>query len=67
MTFEEKMQRIQQIAEMLEDANTGLEESLKLYEEGIGLVRECSETLQKAESRMMLFNKDAAKGIEDEN
>ena len=67
MTFEEKMQRIQQIAEMLEDANTGLEESLKLYEEGISLVRECSETLQKAESRMMLFNKAAAKGIEDEN
>lgn len=58
MKFEDKMQRIQEIAAQLEDTEVGLEESLKLYEEGIALVRECSKTLEEAEVRLNMLRAD---------
>lgn len=48
MTFEEKMKRIEEISALMDRKETGLEESLKLYEEGIRLIRECNEILEEA-------------------
>lgn len=53
MTFEEKIAKLSQIVEQLEAGNDlPLENSLKLFEEGIGLVVSCRETLEKAEQRV---------------
>ena len=53
MTFEEKLTKLTQIVEQLEQGNDlPLEDSLKLFEEGIGLVRACRETLENAEQRV---------------
>lgn len=53
MTFEEKFAKLTQIVQALEDSSElPLEESLKLYEEGVGLVRACREVLEKAELRI---------------
>ena len=49
MKFESSMERLEQIVRALESGDMGLEESLKLYEEGITLVRSCNETLEQAE------------------
>ena len=53
MTFEEKLTKLSQIVERLEEGNDlPLENSLKLFEEGIGLVLSCRETLENAEQRI---------------
>ena len=53
MTFEEKLAKLTQIVEKLEAGNElPLEDSLKLFEEGVGLVSSCRELLEKAEQRV---------------
>lgn len=53
MTFEEKLTKLTQIVEQLETGNElPLEKSLKLFEEGVGLVSSCREMLETAEQRV---------------
>ena len=47
--FEASMKRLEEILRLLESGNASLDDSLKLYEEGIGLVRACSDRLERAE------------------
>ena len=54
MTFEEKFAKLSQIVEQLEQGNDlPLENSLKLFEEGIGLVASCRQMLENAEQRVV--------------
>ncbi len=54
MTFEEKLSKLSQIVEELEEGNDlPLENSLKLFEEGIGLVASCRQMLENAEQRVV--------------
>ena len=48
-TFEQNMARLEQIVRTLERGDAPLEESLKLFEEGTGLVRSCGQLLDQAE------------------
>ena len=48
-TFEENMQRLEQIVRAMERGDVPLEESLKLFQEGTGLVESCSRLLDEAE------------------
>lgn len=48
-TFEESMNRLEQIVRSLEQGNVPLEESLKLFQEGTELVRSCGKLLDEAE------------------
>ena len=48
-TFEENMQRLEQIVRSLERGDAPLEESLKLFQEGTGLVASCGKLLDEAE------------------
>ena len=48
-TFEQNMARLEQIVRTLERGDAPLEESLKLFEEGTGLVRSCGALLDAAE------------------
>lgn len=53
MTFEEKLTKLTQIVEQLESGNElPLEDSLKLFEDGVGLVSSCREMLENAEQRV---------------
>ncbi len=54
--FEASLARLEEIARRLDGGNDGLEASLKLYEEGIGLVRECTEALDAAEKKMKILS-----------
>lgn len=64
-TFEESMARLEEIVRTLESGNATLDESLKLYEEGISLVRVCSSKLDDAEKKIKLLNV-TADGVVDE-
>ena len=48
-TFEENMQRLEQIVRAMERGDVALEESLKLFQEGTELVRSCGKLLDEAE------------------
>lgn len=49
MTFEESMQRLEQIVRIMERGEAPLEESLKLFQEGTELVRKCGKLLDEAQ------------------
>ena len=48
-TFEQSMQRLEQIVRAMERGDVPLEESLKLFQEGTELVRTCNELLENAQ------------------
>ena len=52
LSFEEAYQRVESIVEALEKGETTLEESLKIFEEGMTLVKQCSDKLNDAETRL---------------
>ena len=49
MTFEQSMQRLEQIVRAMERGDVALDESLKLFQEGTELVRSCGKLLDEAE------------------
>ena len=49
MTFEASMVRLEQIVRTMERGDVSLEESLKLFQEGTELVRNCGKLLDEAE------------------
>lgn len=54
--FESSLARLEEIVRRLDGGNDGLEASLKLYEEGIGLVRECTKALDAAEQKVKILS-----------
>ncbi len=52
MSFEQDLERLEQIAGQLDRADLSLDESLALFEEGIQRLRAASEALTKAEGRV---------------
>ena len=48
-TFEESMQRLEQIVRAMDQGDVPLEESLKLFQEGTQLVRSCNQLLDEAQ------------------
>jgi exodeoxyribonuclease VII small subunit len=58
-TFEQALSQLEQIVQKLEKGELPLEESLRLYEEGIRLSRLCHGKLEEAEGRIEVLLKDA--------
>jgi exodeoxyribonuclease VII small subunit len=58
LKFEDCLARLEQIVTALEAGNLPLEESLKVFEEGVTLARHCSRYLDEAERRIELLAKD---------
>lgn len=52
MDFEKKLGRLEEIVQKMEKGELALEESLKLFEEGIKLSRECHTQLNEAEAKV---------------
>ena len=51
-TFEEKMQRLEEIVRAMERGDVALEESLKLFQEGTELVQSCGKQLEEAKMQV---------------
>ncbi len=51
-TFEQNMQRLEQIVRAMERGDVPLEESMKLFQEGTELVRGCGKLLDEAEMQV---------------
>ena len=50
--FESALKRLEQISDLLENEETPLEESIKLFEEGIELKEYCEEKLKSAKVKI---------------
>lgn len=65
-SFEELLNRVQEISNLLDGDVVDLEESLKLYEEGILLTKECYTRLNKAELKITELKNDLERSIKIE-
>lgn len=52
MDFEKKLGRLEEIVQKMDKGDLALEDSLKLFEEGIKLSRECQTRLTEAEAQV---------------
>ena len=58
--FETSLKRLEEIVAELESGELGLEQSLKLFEEGVKLARVCNARLEEAERKVEILLKDKA-------
>lgn len=58
-TYEAKIERLRIIISKIEDGNTSLDESMKLYEQGAALVKQCETLLAEAELKITTLSRDA--------
>ena len=56
MTFEDAIKKLEKIALALENEKIELDESLKLYEEGVKLVRYCNRLIESAERKIKVLS-----------
>lgn len=57
MTYEQSVQRLDEIVRNMEKGDVPLEESLKLFEEGAALIAACSKMLDEAEQKVVKLKK----------
>ena len=57
LNFEQALSRLDEIVRHLEKGDLPLSESLALYEEGIGLIKQCSIMLDEAEQKVVKLKK----------
>lgn len=58
LSYEESVKRLEKIVEDLESGNLSLDESIKKYEEGISLYKNCSKLLQEYENKVEILSKN---------
>lgn len=59
-SFEEAMKRLEEIVRLLENGQVSLDESIKLYEEGVALVNSANNLLTSAKQKLMTVSGDVA-------
>lgn len=55
LSFEQSMVRLEEIVSLMEKGDVPLEQSMALFEEGSGLLRECTKQLDAAEQKVTLL------------
>jgi len=54
-TFEQAIERMEEIISRLSDGNLGIDESVALYEEGVKLAAFCDEKIKEAKRKITLL------------
>ncbi len=65
-SFEDKMKKLEEIANELEKGELNLDDSVSKFEEGMKLSKECSEILEKAEKKITMLIKDEDGNISED-
>lgn len=66
ISIEETFKMLDEIIQKMEDKDTSLEESFAAYEQGMKLIQNCSESLDRVEKRIELIHKQTAVGNQEE-
>ncbi|MDD2574143.1 MAG: exodeoxyribonuclease VII small subunit [Bacillota bacterium] len=64
LSFEEAMDRMEEIVALLEDGELALDKSLEVFEEGIRLYRYLTKKLEKVEGRVRIIMEDQDGAVE---
>ncbi len=64
--FEDKMKELEEIAQELENGELNLDESMKKFEMGMKLSKECTKILDEAEKKIMILVNDNGELKEEE-
>ncbi|MBQ9871668.1 MAG: exodeoxyribonuclease VII small subunit [Eubacterium sp.] len=56
LSIEESLARIEAIIQTLESPDTGLQDAMKLYTEGVGLLDDCQKTLEGVEQQLKVLS-----------
>jgi exodeoxyribonuclease VII small subunit len=67
LSFEQALERLEQISQALEQGGLKLEEAIALYEEGIGLLKTCHQRLNAAELKIGQLNAPLEEETEGED
>jgi len=59
LSFEESLEKLEALAEQIEQGKIGLEESIAKYEEGMGLIKQCRQMLTQAEQKIQKLHEQA--------
>jgi exodeoxyribonuclease VII small subunit len=65
--FEQSLQKLELLVKNLESGTLPLEEALKSFQEGVGLVKQCQTLLSQAEQKVEVLTKAGSDGIETKN
>jgi exodeoxyribonuclease VII small subunit len=57
--FEKSLARLEEVVRRLESPQLSLDDAMKLFEEGVGLSRECQKQLEDAEGRVEILLRKA--------
>ena len=57
MNLDEKLKKLKDITEKLESGNVGMEEGIKLFEEGTAVAKECYTALNEAKGKITQIKK----------
>ena len=57
-TFEESLKQLEKIVDQLEGGDLPLEESIRLFEEGVRLSTACKQELEAAEGKVQILMKE---------
>ncbi len=57
MTFEEALQKLEDMSEMIRDEETSVDEAVKCYEEGMQCYNLCKDLLKKTEQKIEVYEK----------
>lgn len=55
MTYEEAYAKLEECTQQLESGELSLDESLKIFEKAVGLIRYCGEKLEGAKKQMLVL------------
>ncbi len=64
LSFEDKMNKLKEIVDLLEQGKITLAESVKLYKEGLELTQKCKEELEKAKHEVKILQNDTLEDFE---
>lgn len=64
-SFEQALKRLEEIVETLEAGNIALEDSIKIYQEGILLSKQCRGMLDEAEGKVMAIMNRSGEQMEE--
>jgi exodeoxyribonuclease VII small subunit len=65
-SFEDSLKKLESIVDRLEKGDLSLEESIKLFEEGVGLSAVCKKELEQAEGKVEMLIKQRDGSLKSE-
>ena len=58
-TLEKRFEQIENMIEQLEDSDTSLEDSFQLYRDGMKLLKQCNEDIDRVEKKVLELNAES--------